>query len=555
MRRPLAALLSLPVLFGSACSAEDDPGLADVDCRTDVVEPLGALADRGVSGAVVVSAPGLDCATGFGPAGEDGDPVTPQTVFAIGSVTKLMTAAAVVGLAEEGRLDLDDPVGSHVPSLPPEVAAVTLEQLLAHTGGLGTTHGTDEDPLSRHAAVRAIADQGLLFEPGTEYAYSNSGYTMLAAVVEEVTGSYRRHLVDEVLTVSDGQLLGGFWDGDLQAVGPRATGYSEDGSVIGTGGSSGEFWGLEGNGGAAMSATQLHDWVRALGDGDVVPAEGLQRMTAPAVEVDDGTAEALGFAVLDDAVPGTRALVAAGGGGTGHNVVVVWLPEPDLVAVVATNRAEVTAEDLARPLVTALLAGDPVPAPVVGVDVADEVLTALRGRYELDDGSALIVGAAEGALEVTASGGDALPALYPPPGDGVDADGGARHQDLVEAFLAGDTDAGREELELLRADIGDVTATEVTGTAFVGGEFRTYIEVTGATGSLQGWLALDDRGQLSAVDYSGPSPSRRLVLTETGQWVPATAGGRDGTLAVAFDDPGTMTVTTPAGAVTATRTG
>jgi CubicO group peptidase (beta-lactamase class C family) len=549
MRRPPSRIPLVPALLLtsllSSCSAGGGGALDGVDCREDVVAPLSTLEDQGLSGAVVVSTPGLACAAGFSAADDDGEPVTAGTVFSIGSVTKVMTAAAVVELAEEGRLGLGDAVGRHLTSLPPEVGAVTLRQLLGHTGGLGTTHGVDDEPLGKQAALDRIGAQDLLFEPGAEYAYSNSGYTLLAAVVEEVAGSYRRFVVDEVLTLPDGRVLGGFWDGDLQARGPRATGYAEDGSVLGAGGADGEFWALEGNGGIAMSPEALHDWVRALAAGDVLPDGGLERMTT----VDEGSSEALGFGVIDDA-SGARALVAAGGGGTGHNVVVVWVPAAELVAVVATNRAAVRAEDVARPLVTSLLSGEPVALPVVGVDVDPEQLAALAGRYELDDGSALTVAPADGGVEVTAEGRAALAALHPSPSGDDEA---RAHEQMVEAFLAGRTGAGREELARLREDLGEVSAAEVVGTAFLDGEHRTYVTVTADGTAVPGYLALDGNGQLRAAEYGAAPPARRLVRTEDGRWVPAVRS--DVELSVRLGGDGTMVLATPQGAVTATREG
>jgi CubicO group peptidase (beta-lactamase class C family) len=555
MRRPAAVccsasfLLTASLLTSCGLAPDTDP-LSALECREDVVDPLSTLEDDGFSGAVVISTPAWACAAGFGTAEDGGAPVTPDTVFAIGSVTKVMTAAAVVELAERGLLDLDDPVGRHLPSLPAAVGGVTLRQLLTHTGGLGTTHGQDDDPLTRDAALDVIGGQELLFEPGARYAYSNSGYTLLGAVVEELTGSYRDFVVGEILTVPGDDVLGGFWDGDLLAEGPRATGYAEDGSVLGTGGADGRFWGLEGNGGVAMSPQALHDWVRALAAGDVVGEAGVDLMTTPVVDTGDASDTALGFGVL--ATAAGPALVAAGGGGTGHVVVVVSVPEADLVTVVATNRPDVTAEDLARPMVEALLAGEPVPVPVVGVDVDPQRLVAVQGSYEFRDGSTATVSAADDAVEVSATGGEALAALYPPAADAGGADG---HERMVEAFLAGETDAGREELEALSEDVGEVRSVDVLGTAWVGGEFRTYVEVTAAEDTLTGYLALDGNGQPAAVDYGGGAPARRLVLTEDDTWVPATPG--DVTLSVALGGDGTgqgtMVVTTPDGAVTATR--
>jgi CubicO group peptidase (beta-lactamase class C family) len=89
-----------------------------------------------VSGDRVVFAKGLGLANV-----ESGDPVTPDTLFRIGSVTKMFTAAVLVTLAEEGRIMLDEPIGKYVKGLNPKLSLVTAHQLMSHTGGM-----TDESP-------------------------------------------------------------------------------------------------------------------------------------------------------------------------------------------------------------------------------------------------------------------------------------------------------------------------------------------------------------------------------------------------------------------------
>jgi CubicO group peptidase (beta-lactamase class C family) len=124
---------------------------------------------------------------------EDDDKTTPATNYRLASVTKQFTAAAILLLAESGRLKLDDPVRRWLPSLPETTAAVTLRQLLTHTGGLvdyedlippGTT-----DQVSDNDVLRMLsATSKTYFAPGTAYRYSNSGYVLLGLVVERASG-------------------------------------------------------------------------------------------------------------------------------------------------------------------------------------------------------------------------------------------------------------------------------------------------------------------------------------------------------------------------------
>ena len=123
-------------------------------------------------------------------------PVTADTVFRIGSITKQFTAAAILMLAEDGLLSLDDTLDQYFPDFP-RSSEVTLRQLLQHTSGIhnytslegfmGTTAPLDHDA-DRMVAYIASADPLYDFDPGTGWSYSNSGYMLLDYIVEQVAG-------------------------------------------------------------------------------------------------------------------------------------------------------------------------------------------------------------------------------------------------------------------------------------------------------------------------------------------------------------------------------
>ncbi len=130
----------------------------------------------------------------YGEARLDPDlPATPQTRYAIDSVSKEFTAAAMLILAEQGKLSLDDSAGKYLPDLGP-ASAVTLRQLLTHTAGLRDFWPQDFNPpeITRPTGMGKIiaewADRPLDFEPGTDWQYSNTGYVVAAAIIEKVSG-------------------------------------------------------------------------------------------------------------------------------------------------------------------------------------------------------------------------------------------------------------------------------------------------------------------------------------------------------------------------------
>lgn len=159
-------------------------------------------------------------AEGFGWARLDNPvPVTPETRFRIGTASKVITSAAVGLLLEKGRLNLDDEIQGHVPAFPMKQWPVTLRQVMAHTAGVRRDAG-DEEPVSVREdepkslrcqgpadGLARFAERSLLFEPGTEYRYSNYGWILVSAAVEaaaaEPFATFMRKQIFEPLGMND----------------------------------------------------------------------------------------------------------------------------------------------------------------------------------------------------------------------------------------------------------------------------------------------------------------------------------------------------------------
>jgi CubicO group peptidase (beta-lactamase class C family) len=447
------------LLFLAGCTATT-PG-HEPACPAETASALEAWAEAGFSGTVAISTDErFDCLAGYGPA--TGTPNTPDTVFDIGSVTKVFTAAVVFSLVDQGKVTLDAPVAQYLPELTGPVRAATIRQLLLHTSGLNGTHGDDSEPMSPDAALAAISRLELAFPPGERHLYSNAGYTLLALVVERF-GGYRDLLTSRILPPG-----AGFWHGRPAPRGPRAVG---DGGAPRTG----SFWGLEGNGGIAMSAKDLASWTRAF--------------------FTEHPTETPGWAVADASTPFLSA--AGGGGDTGHNVVVAWVPARERVVVIASNGSEVDAEDLLAAIGPALLAGDPLPRPTTV-----EVDAAMVGTYTLGTGGSFEV---TGDGVITASGADAIAALFPRQA------GFGEHEERVMAMLDGQTREGREERAQLDEAHGAITALSVDGTVDHDGELRTYVTIVAGGRPLLGWYALNEEGGIEGVEVPTAPPGLRVA--------------------------------------------
>jgi CubicO group peptidase (beta-lactamase class C family) len=570
--RVIGLLAVVVAVFLAACTVDRDTppegaGTSDAAARCDpgTDAALGAWARAGFSGSVAISTDGrLDCLAAYGSANDaTGTPNTVGTVFSIGSVTKAFTAATVLDLVAEGKLGLDDRVGRFLPELTGRVAGVTLRQLLLHTSGLTGTHGEDHRPLDRDAALAAISGLELAFTPGSDYAYSNAGYTLLALVVEKVTGTgYREHTAATILRLPDGRVAGGFWDGAPAAPGPRAVGYLDGGRPGVPGDFAGPHWALDGNGSLAMTMRDLADWTHALFTGRLVPREAVEVIRAPGYDLGEGRSETPGWVSVDASVFGTAFLASAGGGGdVGHNALVAWVPGERRAVAVATNKPGVSAEELLRKVGPALLAGDPLPTPGEGasgpsVSAPAPAAAARPGTYELATGGTFEVATAGNQVTVSATGADAVTALLPPragaPPNPTAGDVAA-HEQRVLALFAGRTVEGRKEREALEDSFGPVRDVRLAGTVVSDGELRTYVRLTAGTRPVTGWYALDEQGGIGAAEVPADPPALTLVPSG-GRYRPHDPTGTGPDVSVEFRD-GRLVVSGPGGTATAERAG
>lgn len=192
VRRAMYAVLSAIVLSLGLTGAATRQARAEIDAifaewnREDSPGCALALYD---AGRIVYE-------RGYGMASLEHDvPITPETVFYLGSVSKQFTAMAAALAIDEGRLSPDDAIRKYLPELPPYADAINVRHLVHHTSGLRDYNtllsiaGRRGDEAFDNATVLRIAARqtALNFEPGTEYLYSNTGYTLLATIVERAT--------------------------------------------------------------------------------------------------------------------------------------------------------------------------------------------------------------------------------------------------------------------------------------------------------------------------------------------------------------------------------
>lgn len=555
MKRKLAILAAAALLLPAACTEDDNgpPPRPTSACPRELDAAFSAWAGAGFSGSVAVATgERFDCLAAYGSADDATATANrPETVFDIGSVTKAFTAAAIYHLVDDGRLALDDRAGALLPALRGPVREATVRQLLLHTSGLNGTHASDSEPLGPEAAIAAIGELELVGKPGERYLYSNAGYTLLALIVDKVSGtSYRDYMVSRILPLPGGGRAGGFWSGQPAAPGPRAVGYLEGGGTGARGDFAGPYWAFEGNGGLAMTMKDLATWTHALFTGKVVSAGSTAAIAKPGRDLGKGRGEAPGWVAFDASRFGQPFLATAGGGGDiGHNAVVVWLPEQRRTIAMASNKPKVSAERLLEAIGPALAKGEPLPTPSAPAGGGD--LAAAAGTYKLGTGGSFQVAVRDDHLAVTPTGTDAVAALFPPPA-GVSTEDLRRHENQVRELLSGSTREGRKEREALESDIGPLDSVSVVGTTTAEGELRTYVTITTRGRPILGWYALNEAGGIEGAEVPTKPLALDLLPSGGGSYHPDGPAAVPVTVAFAGRR---MTVTGPAGAVTAERAG
>ena len=263
MRASTTFALSLAVLLAPALLDAQDLG-----ARLD--SAMRAAEAKGFSGVVRVERDGVTLLKkGYGLANRAARvPFSPATVVQIGSNTKDFTVVAIYQLQLAGKLSVHDTLGRHFRGVPADKRGITIEQLLDHRAGFPQGIGGDFEPLSRTRMIDSAMHHPLLFAPGARASYSNTGYSLLAAIIEQVTGkSYDVYVRDAILAPlgleRTGFLLPRFARTEL-AHGYAAGGHDQGTMLAKPHAADGPYWNLRGNGGMLSTVDDMQAFYNAL---------------------------------------------------------------------------------------------------------------------------------------------------------------------------------------------------------------------------------------------------------------------------------------------------
>ncbi|MGE0555885.1 MAG: serine hydrolase domain-containing protein [Gemmatimonadales bacterium] len=275
---------------------------------------------------------------------EAGIPTSPESNFRLASLTKAFTATAVLTLVERGQLELGTTLATLLPGFPPWADRITVGQLLSHTSGLidyETVMAAGDTAQIHDAEVVELLrrQDSTAFAPGSQFRYSNSGYAVLARIVERLSGrSFTDFLAAEVFDPLGMTGTVAHVEGTTE-IPHRAYGYSRDSAGGWVRTDQSPTSAVLGDGGVYSSIDDLARWAAVLERRRSILTEDLQELAFQEVRLADGSGTGYGLGWFLDALEGHDRVYHTGTT-IGFRNVIEWFPASDLTLVFLSNRDE-----------------------------------------------------------------------------------------------------------------------------------------------------------------------------------------------------------------------
>jgi CubicO group peptidase (beta-lactamase class C family) len=298
--------------------------------------------EKGYAGTLLVAKGGqIILNKGYGLADSENNIAnTSDTVFDIGSNTKQFTAAAIMKLVDQKKLSTTDRLNQFFEKVPEDKQDITVHHLLTHTSGLDNGFGGDFDGTTKNEFLEKAFASKLILERG-KYRYSNAGYSLLAAIIEKVSGvTYETYLSENIFKPAGlshtGYLLPNwqeqplarqYWHGII----PRGTTierYLKDGSVS---------WNLLGNGGIATTSNELFMWLEALKTDKILSTSTRDQLFAEHVAISTNPNRYNGYGWGVQTGHEDESLATHNGGNGTFYSSIAWYPKGDVTIIYASN--------------------------------------------------------------------------------------------------------------------------------------------------------------------------------------------------------------------------
>ncbi len=377
-----AALLLLLCLYApGTAAAQDEQAVREMDELMSKTYPPN---EPGASVIVVKDGKTL-LRKGYGLADvELGVKVEPDMVFRLGSMTKQFTAAAILMLAEQGKLSLSDDMTKFFPDYPSNGRVVTVEHLLTHTSGIKSYTGIPawrkmwRNDMTVAELIDLFKNEPPDFAPGEQWAYNNSGYVLLGAIIEKVSGqTYEQFLRKNIFEPLG--MTHTFYGSATRLIPRRVPGYSKTKDGL----QNAEYLSMTQPYAAGSLLSTVDDlalWDASLYTEKLLKQSSLQKAWTN-YTLKDGTSAGYGYGWAKWQYEG-HTVIEHGGGIQGFTTDGVRMPDDRVYVAVLTNR-DYSSPDAVAFKLAALAAGKPL-RPSVAVRLKPEEMDALVGVYQIN---------------------------------------------------------------------------------------------------------------------------------------------------------------------------
>ena len=402
------------VTFASETKVTDEYRASRVD---ELIAPWNKTDSPGVAVAVIHDGRVKYTAEAGSANLEYGISITQETIFQAASLSKQFTAFSLAVLAEQNKLSLDDDVRKYLPWVPDFGTPITIRHLIHHTSGLRDLWELlifagwrmDDVVTQDHARELVKRQNGLNFEPGREYRYTNTGYALLPEIVEQVTGqSFTSWTADNIFKPL-GMNNTRFQKSYKEVIHNRAYsyfetegGYEKAPANVGISGATNLF----------TTAEDLTKWVLNFDHGSVGGADLIKRIVTPGT-LNDGKETNYGFGLHVGTYRGLE-VMGHGGGQAGFRTYLLRFPTRKFGVVVLSNLGNISAGTLARQIATIFLHEEMSEESAVAVARSEENLDSrewgdFAGTYLLSPGYALTIRQHENKMLIRTTGQEEVP--------------------------------------------------------------------------------------------------------------------------------------------------
>ncbi len=372
-------------------------------------------ADDGPGGAILVSQKGkIIYQKGFGKASlELNVNNTPNSVFEIGSITKQFTAVAILMLEEQGKLSTNDPITRFLPDFPMQGKVITIHQLLTHTAGIANY--TDQQEWAQEWRTDMTVDQVLAlfkdlpldFTPGEKWNYSNSGYILLGAIIEKVSGMSYEEFIESRIFKPAGMAHSSYGR-HAELVPNRSAGYMELNETTYV---NAEYVSLTQPYAAGSLMSTVGDmflWQNAMNSNKFISQKSKEKAWKN-YTLTNGQPTNYGYGWMPNEIFGSPT-VEHSGGIFGYSSNGIYAPNEDVYVIILTNCMCNNPTELSLEI-AALAIGKPLANPKT-IALTDEQLQEYVAIYEFEDGTFRTITSSENQLYSQRSGGMKLE-IYP----------------------------------------------------------------------------------------------------------------------------------------------